>query len=185
MRAADEDGRSTAMSAELTSPYLDSELFRDDTEPVTRARLAALREESAFQQEIRGANDMDGVADPLAVPFRWICRLDIDYDITPFGSDRHLTITGRGTGTLISPCHVLTAAHNLIEYDAVRKNTVRATRIRVTPAHDGSSSPSVATVEADLARRCTLGGTSPDGTTPPVAPTTPARWKPTATTTRC
>lgn len=139
------------MSAELASPYGDSELFRDDAEPATQARLAALREESAFQQEIKGANDMDGVARPLAVPFRWICRLDIEYDITPFGGAGHLTGTGRGTGTLISPCHVLTAAHNLVAYDPARKNTLRAKRIRVTPAHDGSSSPPVATVEADLA----------------------------------
>jgi hypothetical protein len=135
----------------MSSPFLDSELFRDEAEPLMQERLAALQAESAFQQEVKGANDMDGVARPLAVPFRWICRLDIEYDVTPFGSDRHLTASGRGTGTLISPCHVLTAAHNLTEYDPARRNTVRATRIRVTPAHDGSASPPVATVEADLA----------------------------------
>jgi hypothetical protein len=105
-----------------------------------------------IEYEIIGVNDMDAVANSLAVPYRWICRLDINYDITPFGTSRKLTGTGRGTGTLISPCHVLTAAHNLIEFDPVGRNTLRATRIRVIPAHDGTSSPPVATVEADLSQ---------------------------------
>jgi V8-like Glu-specific endopeptidase len=166
------------LEAALASPFLDSELIQDAAEPRQDARLAALQEENVFQlavlddareeleqrvhhegpdeerveSEIIGTNDMDAVANSLAIPFRWICRLEIDYDITPFGTAQRLTGHGRATGTLISPCHVLTAAHNLVEYDPVRKNTLRATRIRVTPAHDGSSSPPVATVDADLSQ---------------------------------
>ncbi len=166
------------LASSLESPFLEGELFEGPAEPVQEARLVALEEESAFrlafegdaregleprarpkgtdheriEYEIRGTNDMDAVANSLAIPYRWICRLDIDYDITPFGTSRRLTGTGRGTGTLISPCHVLTAAHNLTEYDPAGRNTLRATRIRVTPAHDGSSSPPVATVEADLSQ---------------------------------
>jgi V8-like Glu-specific endopeptidase len=146
----------------LASPFLDHELFQDKAEPRQSARLDLLQAESAFrlgvgadarvESEIIGTNDMDAVASSLAIPYRWICRLDIEYDITPFGTAQRLTGGGRGTGTLISPCHVLTAAHNLIEYDPARKNTLRATRIRVTPAHDGTASPPVATVEADLSQ---------------------------------
>jgi V8-like Glu-specific endopeptidase len=130
-RFAPQPGQTTGLAAGLASPFLDGELF---------------------QEEILGTNDMDAVANSLAIPYRWICRLDIDYDITSFGTGQRLTGAGLGTGTLISPCHVLTAAHNLVGYDPVRKNTLRATRIRVTPAHDGSSSPPVASVEADLAQ---------------------------------
>jgi V8-like Glu-specific endopeptidase len=162
----------------LESPFLSSELFEGEVQPVQEGRLAALEETNAFrlalegyareglepracpngedrehiEHEIIGTNDMDAVANSLAIPYRWICRLGIDYDITPFGTSRRLTGTGRGTGTLISPCHVLTAAHNLTQYDPVGRNILRARRIRVTPAHDGSSSPPVATVEADLAQ---------------------------------
>ena len=130
-RFAPHRGQPAGLTAGLASPLLDGELF---------------------QEEILGANDMDAVPNSLAIPYRWICRLDIDYDITPFGTGRQLTGTGLGTGTLISPCHVLTAAHNLVDYDPVRRNTLRAKRIRVTPAHDGSSSPPVAPVEADLSQ---------------------------------
>jgi hypothetical protein len=166
------------LGAGLASPFLDSELFQEEAALGQEVRLAALAGETAFrldaegdaredvvrralaeapgwervESEIIGTNDMDAVANSLAVPYRWVCRLEIDYDITPFGTAQRLTGSGLGTGTLISPCHVLTSAHNLIDYDPVRKNTLRATRIRVTPAHDGSSSPPVATVEADLSR---------------------------------
>ena len=165
------------LTSSFESPFLEGELLERAVEPVQEARLVALEEESAFrlafegdtregleprapkgadheriEYEISGTNDMDAVANSLAIPYRWICRLDIEYDITPFGTSRRLKGTGRGTGTLISPCHVLTAAHNLTEYDPVGRNTLRATRIRVTPAHDGSSSPPVATMEADLSQ---------------------------------
>lgn len=166
------------LAGALESPFLDSKLFEGEVEPGQEARLAALEAENAFrlafegyaregverlalpkgtdgeriEYEIIGTNDMDAVANSLAVPYRWICRLDINYDITPFGTSRRLTGTGRGTGTLISPCHVLTAAHNLIDYDPLGRNTLRATRIRVTPVHDGSSSPPVAMVEAVLSQ---------------------------------
>ena len=155
-RFAPRQRRPIDLAAGLASPFLDSELFQDEAEPGLDAHLAALPGENAFrlgvEGEILGVNDMDAVANSLAIPYRWICRLEIDYDITSFGTAQRLTGAGRGTGTLISPCHVLTAAHNLVSYDPVRKNTLRATRIRVTPAHDGSSNPPVASVEADLSQ---------------------------------
>jgi V8-like Glu-specific endopeptidase len=180
MNAAEEKNRSIRPQPleDFESPFLDQELFTGQGEEEWAPHLGVLEVENEFrlafegfaqegversvppkgtdweriEYEIIGTNDMDAVANSLTVPYRWICRLDIDYDITPFGTSRRLTGTGRGTGTLISPCHVLTAAHNLITYDPVGRNTLRATRIRVTPAHDGSSSPPVAMMEADLSQ---------------------------------
>jgi len=151
---APREGRPIDLSAGLGPLFLDGEPFQDEAEPGQGAHPAAWQEETAFWpaigEEIIGTNDMDAVVNSLAIPYRWICRLEIRYDITPFRTAQRLTGTGRGTGTLISPCHVLTAAHNLVDYDPAQKNTLQATRIRVTPADDGTSSPPVASVEADL-----------------------------------
>ena len=45
------------------------------------------------------------VNNTLAVPYRWICSLDVTYA-------KRNTLS-RGTGLLIGPLHVLTAAHNI------------------------------------------------------------------------
>jgi hypothetical protein len=56
-----------------------------------------------LQKKILGTNDMDAVPNSLAITYRWICQLDIDYDLTSFGTGR-LTAASLGTGILISPC---------------------------------------------------------------------------------
>ena len=68
------------------------------------------------------------VRDTRVVPYRWICALDLFYPWRG-GEQRN-----RGTGFLVSPRHVLTAAHNV--RPAVG---VDARRITVTPAMDGTS----------------------------------------------
>ncbi|MFQ5603456.1 MAG: trypsin-like serine peptidase [bacterium] len=120
--------------------------------------IAMVQEGVELESEVFGANQMMWVRNPLAVPNRWICRLDIRYEITPWSGGRRLRGSGRGTGTLIGNRHVLTAAHNIQMYDPVRKNYLRATRIMVTPAHNGSTSPPIMGVEADLSRSRTPRG---------------------------
>lgn len=70
-------------------------------------------------------------AETLAVPYRWICRMRVPSE-DPL--DRSY---GMGTGVLIGPRHVLTAAHVLVsEKDPTR--TV-GKRLRVQPARNGSA----------------------------------------------
>jgi V8-like Glu-specific endopeptidase len=88
---------------------------------------------------IIGLDERRLIINTLAVPFRWICALDLIF-ANPDNPRQHLRF--RGTGTLISPRHVLTAAHNL--YDVIegpggnsRLSEVR--RVVVTPGLNGAN----------------------------------------------
>lgn len=74
------------------------------------------------------------IGDTTAAPYRWICHLDITY-LDP--DERFAEKLKQGTGVLISPRHVLTAAHTLLSEDG-RAKTVR---VRVTPGRNGSTKP--------------------------------------------
>ena len=78
------------------------------------------------------------VRNTLTVPFRWICCLDLffpDPDVP--GNELFF----RGTGTLISDWHVLTAGHNLYNEirgsNKVNRRLLNASRVIVAPARNG------------------------------------------------
>ena len=73
------------------------------------------------------------VADTLALPYRWICRLVApSADPTEHGY-------GMGTGILIGPRHVLTAAHVLVSQKDPRQSV--GDWLRVQPARNGTQAP--------------------------------------------
>jgi V8-like Glu-specific endopeptidase len=88
---------------------------------------------------IIGRDDRQPVSNTLAVPFRWICKLEIRR------RDSNGTVTDTGaTGVLVSPRHVLTAAHAIKEEkkdDRGLRVMYEATRITVMPALDGGERP--------------------------------------------
>lgn len=96
---------------------------------------------------IIGRDDRQPVSDATAVPYRFICQLFV------WQRDSNGKITRSGaTGVLISPRHVLTAAHVLIGAEQDDRNqwvTTEATSIRVCPGRDGQDRP-FGTYEAKL-----------------------------------
>jgi V8-like Glu-specific endopeptidase len=91
------------------------------------------------------------ISDSLRVPYKWICSLIVD-----FGPEPGPVVTGnrvivRGTGTLISRRHVLTAGHVLLSQGQLRKDifgspldsTLAALSVTAIPGRDGGRVPAV------------------------------------------
>jgi outer membrane protein OmpA-like peptidoglycan-associated protein len=92
------------------------------------------------------------VFDSRQIPFKWICSLEMDFGFQPLpggalGPRRVL----RGSGTLISPQHVLTAGHCLVSQDPPSRDifgnpvlsTSNAFSATVVPGRDGGKVPSL------------------------------------------
>jgi V8-like Glu-specific endopeptidase len=102
--------------APMQSPYLQGFEGRDVAADETHAWLDEADE--ALTEEEKGVigrgDDRQPVADTSAVPFRWICSIAVQRRIEHAGGRTSLTgLAPAGTGLLISPRHVLTAAHVL------------------------------------------------------------------------
>jgi len=91
--------------------------------------------------EILGTDDRQLVTDTTAIPFRFVCCLDL---LFAHPTDATRTFLLRGSGTLISNRHVLTAAHNVLNslarlgFPDVR---ARPARIFAAPGRNGRLLP--------------------------------------------
>ena len=91
----------------------------------------------------RVALDLSQIDATLA-PWRWICRLEIDFGQnvnSPYFPSGGPLRKGVGTGVLISERHVLTSAHNVVALlrrkVGIDFSWVRPKRIKVSPGYDG------------------------------------------------
>lgn len=92
---------------------------------------------SSAEYIVIGTDDRVRVTDTLEIPFRFICCLEL-----LFGSSNGSRM--RGSGTLISDRHVLTAAHNVLSNQptsALPINFVRPNSIFVAPARNDRNFP--------------------------------------------
>jgi glutamyl endopeptidase len=84
-------------------------------------------------ENVIGVDSRVMVADTSPIPWRCICHLEVEYEFGPVGF---------GTGFLIGPRAVLTAAHVLVSpsrNDPAKRRTAR--QIRVIPGRNGTSAP--------------------------------------------
>jgi len=92
--------------------------------------------ESELEYEIIGTDDRILVPDTTAVPFRFICCVESIFT-NPGGAPIRL----RGSGTLISDRHVLTAAHLVLAHLPQLGGRVRPASIMVSPGRNGTRMP--------------------------------------------
>lgn len=104
---------------------------------------------------IIGADDRQQVRASDKAPYRWICALDLKF---PFQGSSQLN---KGTGFLISPRHVLTAAHNVMP-----ARGIEALSITVIPGLDRSK----------LLQQAPVGLQQISPGQAPVGSLTPAGW---------
>ena len=83
------------------------------------------------------------VTDTKLIPFRWICSIWTSRRITTASHSENRGLSPAGTGLLISPCHVLTAAHLLKDYDTSSSSPamVEAETAEVSPGRDVEKTP--------------------------------------------
>lgn len=92
---------------------------------------------------IGGTDDRRRVSNTLAQPFSWICSIAVQRRITNrAGRESKTGLAPAGTGVLISPSHVLTAAHVLRGAERDDRGEItewqEAQIVAVTPARNGS-----------------------------------------------
>lgn len=88
---------------------------------------------AAKPENVIGADSRVIVQDTSNIPWRCICHLEVEYESGP---------TGVGTGFLIAPGAVMTAAHVLMDRSTFGWNKPRKARsIRVAPGRNGTLAP--------------------------------------------
>lgn len=94
---------------------------------------------------IIGADDRLHVTGTTAIPFRWICSVSVQRLVRRPSHDEKTGLAPAGSGVLISPRHVLTAAHVLHSVERSSDGSIAAEYepllVHVAPARDGSSKP--------------------------------------------
>jgi len=114
---------SEAEWSEAETPWSEAEWSEAET-PWSEPRTMTLAPEPADREaEVIPPDDRRLVTDTLAVPHRWICSIDVT---------RPGNKLDRGTGVLIGPRQVLTAAHVLYDRDGTWPQSVH-----VAPGRNG------------------------------------------------
>ncbi len=98
--------------------------------------------ESEDQIGTFGAEIRNQITATDRIPFRWICSITATKRIIRPSHDEHTGLAPAGTGVLVSPCHVLTAAHVLKGVDDNDPAIMtEAETVKVMPGRDEDREP--------------------------------------------
>jgi V8-like Glu-specific endopeptidase len=95
------------------------------------AGIPELAPEPMEQERIGDTDERRRVPDTWAVPYRWVCSIDVTWPGNE--ADR----MGRGSGVLVGPRHVLTAAHCIYR----TRDAASPASIYVAPGRNGRTDP--------------------------------------------
>jgi V8-like Glu-specific endopeptidase len=101
----------------------------------------------ASEMELVGVDERQPVANTAEVPFRWICHIESFFP-DPENPGFEMQFPSAGTGTLVSPTHVLTAGHvifNDFPLSTGGRVNLQASRVVVTPGRNGTLPPQFGT----------------------------------------
>jgi V8-like Glu-specific endopeptidase len=123
--------------------------FRDasksESEEVIPANLAdegnSDQTNLSFGKIVNLPDDRTVVTDTSAIPYRWICKIEPTFKHPDTGNEIPFA---PGTGLLIGPRHILTAAHvveNFIDTTVTNKHQwQKAVKVKITPGANGTGS---------------------------------------------
>ncbi len=132
-------GRSIPRTAILEELPLGRRAYHRSLGPGRIIAKTAVLSETADELELIGTDDRVQVLNTAAVPFRWICALDLFF---PDPDNPANLMQFAGSGTLISPRHVLTAGHCLfdsVDGSAGTSARLAVSAITVAPGRNGGT----------------------------------------------
>lgn len=116
----------------MVTPFADPALVRQLAPPESLvAESLSVTVAGAEYEQVGDVDDRKRVQDTAGVPWRWICSIDVTY---PGRDDDRL---GRGSGVLVGPRQVLTAAHCVYR----KRDGARPESLYVAPGRNGRTDP--------------------------------------------
>ena len=128
-------GRRVAVQGEVATMEPPSSVFHPTLGPGQRVRMG-----TASELELIGIDERQQVTNTTEVPFRWVCHITAFFP-DPENPGFELVFGQAGSGTLISPRHVITAGHVILNDFTLSSAPPRGSRPAARSLHLAAAAP--------------------------------------------